>query len=163
LQTGSPAINAGDPAICDIDGSQSDIGYTGGGGTCGTPPTPTATLTPTPTGEPTATLTPTPTTTLTPTPTATGTPVPTPTTDPTAMYLNFSVKFQGIDTKKADQKVKLMVKKVGLADRSFPNITVTANNAGIYSGQVVLAGVTAGDNSRFHQRPQAFSPQILYQ
>lgn len=34
LKVGSPAIDAGDPTICDTDGSRSDLGFTGGGGRC---------------------------------------------------------------------------------------------------------------------------------
>ena len=35
LQQGSPAIDTGDPEICDLDTTRSDMGVYGGGGTCG--------------------------------------------------------------------------------------------------------------------------------
>jgi hypothetical protein len=81
---------------------------------------------------------------LTPTPTTSPTPTPTP--DPQAITLNFSVKFQGITTQKAGQKVKITVHKDGLTDKVFPNVNVTANAGGLYTGQVTLARVAAGNN-----------------
>ena len=35
LQTGSPAINTGDPSLCDTDDTRSDMGLFGGNGDCG--------------------------------------------------------------------------------------------------------------------------------
>lgn len=74
---------------------------------------------------------------VTVTPTATATPLP------NQPVLNFSIKFQGVNQERADQKVKVRVVK-GALDKSFTDINVIAGSAGIYSGGVTLNGVTAG-------------------
>lgn len=104
--------------------------------------TPRPTATPGgPTNTPTPTVTPggptlTPTVTPTVTPPAGGWPV-----------LNFKVKFQGVASKSADQKVRIVVKKAGL-DKTFNNVNVVASDNGIYSGSVTLTDVPAADNYR---------------
>lgn len=60
-----------------------------------------------------------------------------------APVLNFSIKFQGVAAKKADQKVKVNVKKEGV-EREYPNVNVVADSLGVYSGSVILTGVPAG-------------------
>jgi hypothetical protein len=60
--------------------------------------------------------------------------------------LNFKVKFQGVTTKRADQKVTVIAKKTDTnVTKTYSNIVVTANDSGIYSGSVVLADFSAGD------------------
>lgn len=61
----------------------------------------------------------------------------------TAPVLSFKIKFQGISSKKVDQKVKVSVKKTGV-DEAFENVNVSSNNEGIYSGSVILRGVSFG-------------------
>lgn len=56
--------------------------------------------------------------------------------------LNFKIKFQGVTTKRADQKVKMITDCKGADSFSrrdtFPDINVSANDSGIYSGSLVL-------------------------
>lgn len=110
-------------------------------------PTPTATPTgPTPTPTLTPTLAPTPTPTLTPTltPIPTVTPSATPTVTLVVIpVLNFKVKFQGVNSKRADQKVKVKLVK-GSFNKTFDDVLVSADNNGIYSGLVALQGISPG-------------------
>lgn len=85
-----------------------------------------------------------PTATTTPPGGVTGTPTPTTTPDPSqTATVNFKVKFQGISQKRADQKVEVRVTK-GTFEEEFTNINMIANDSGVYSGSVVLTGVTVG-------------------
>lgn len=108
------------------------------------------TNTPRPTSTPGGpTLTPAVTPTVTPGgPTLTPTVAPT-VTPPTGGWpiLNFKVKFQGVASKRADQKVRVVVKKSAL-DKTFNNVNVVADDNGIYSGSVTLTDVPAGNNYR---------------
>lgn len=116
--------------------------------------TPTATRTPTPT--PTGTITISPTLTPTPTGTITITPSLTPTATPipgSVVNLAFKVKFQGIATKKADQKVKITVKRDNFS-KPLEDITVTASSSGVYSGSVALAGVAPGNYQIYIKGPK---------
>jgi len=69
-----------------------------------------------------------------------GQPTVTPTVPPGQPVLNFTVKFQGITQKRADQKVKVRVQKGGL-DKTFEGVTVVADDSGVYSGKVTLVDV----------------------
>ncbi len=57
--------------------------------------------------------------------------------------LNFKVKFQGVDSDKEDQKMKVIVKKGELV-KSFTNVNVSADADGLYSGSVTLTDVPTG-------------------
>lgn len=99
------------------------------------------------------------TTTGTPIPTATGgavgSPTPTVTPDPSqTATLNFSVKFQGISQKRADQKVGVRVVK-GDFEEEFTDINMVSNDSGVYTGSVVLTGVpVSGGYSIFIKGPK---------
>ncbi|PJC77291.1 hypothetical protein CO010_00765 [Candidatus Shapirobacteria bacterium CG_4_8_14_3_um_filter_39_11] len=67
------------------------------------------------------------------------------TTSRTVPVLNFKIKFQGIDTKRADQKVAVIVKKAAGITKTYTDIPVSADSSGVYLGSVVLADFTAGD------------------
>ena len=145
LQAGSPAIDSGDPDIKDPDGSRSDMGVYGGPGACGSDPnlpgctsTPTSTPTPTP---PTATATPT----STPTPTLTPTPTPNP---PGQVKAKFKVKFSGVDNKKPDQIVKVKIGRGETVIQELEQVSLTANNQGIYESQMInlSSTITPGAN-----------------
>ena len=105
-------------------------------------PTNTPTQTPTNTPVPTATRTPTPTNTPVPTntpiPTSvpTNTLAPTPTTAPNTANLSFTVKFQGIASKKPDKNLRLTFKNTGTTPLVYENINTTSNDQGVYSGVV---------------------------
>ncbi|MFH1841128.1 MAG: hypothetical protein ABH807_03180 [Candidatus Shapirobacteria bacterium] len=76
-------------------------------------------------------------------------PTPTTTASPNAIILRFSVKFQGVETKKGYQQVKIRVYKKGVVDRWFDYHEIDgllANDTGIYSGVAILSNVPAGDN-----------------
>lgn len=81
-----------------------------------------------------STITPTLTPTLTPTvmPTVT----PTPTTGITKATLNFKVKFQGINTQKANKTVNIVLKQGTAEKYRFDNTIVTADVNGNYAGTV---------------------------
>jgi len=80
------------------------------------------------------------------TPTVTGSPTATPTTPPGGNpVLNFKIKFQGVTVKRADQKVKVIVKK-GSLNKTFGDVSVVSDDNGIYSGSVTLTEVPAGGN-----------------
>lgn len=96
---------------------------------------PASTLTP-----PTPTLTPSPMPTATPGPTLI--PSPTPTPPPNTPVLNFKIKFQGVTTKRDGQKVRVRVVK-GSFEKDFTDISVSADDSGVYSGAVALANVPA--------------------
>ena len=92
---------------------------------------------------PTPTLTPSPMPTATPGPTLI--PSPTPTPPPNIPVLSFRIKFQGVTTKRDDQKVKVRVVK-GSFEKDFTDIGVSADDNGVYSGTVVLVDVPAGSD-----------------
>jgi len=59
--------------------------------------------------------------------------------------LDFKIKFQGVDSEKEDQKVKVIVKKEGMLVKSFTDVSVSADEDGLYSGSATLTDVPAGD------------------
>jgi len=59
--------------------------------------------------------------------------------------LYFKVKFQAITDKKPDQKVKVIVRHQGGTSKEFSDVNVTANDQGIYSGNVILTDVVPRD------------------
>lgn len=115
----------------------------------------TSTPTPTETIPPQATATPTPTQTPTPTltPVNTGTPTPTATIAPNTPVLNFKIKFQGIDEKRTDQRVKVTVIGNDIS-KPFEDIIVKAGDDGIYSGSIVLSQVPGGSYTIFIKGPK---------
>lgn len=120
-------------------------------------PTPTETQVPVASPTPTETLTPqatvTPTPTQTPIPEDTGTPTPTATIPPNIPVLNFKVKFQGVDQKRADQKVKVTV--IGNDINSpFEEVTVKADDDGFYNGSFALNQVPEGNYTIFIKGPK---------
>lgn len=127
-------------------------------------PTPTETIpmsTETPTPTPTETITPQATNTPTPAPTATPvvTSTPTPTPLPNTPILNFKVKFQGIDSKRADQRIKVTVIGNDIS-KPFEDVTVKADDDGVYSGSVALNQVPAGSYVLFIKGPKHLAKKL---
>ena len=97
---------------------------------------PTPTKTPTPTKKPTATPTSKPAPTSTPTPKATATPTPLPSPTPSKANLEFKVKFQGISSQKSARLVRVMLMQGGSEVYRFDDVSVTADQSGVYLGSV---------------------------
>lgn len=103
------------------------------------------------------------TATQTPTPTPTGTITITPSLTPTAtqapgsvVNLAFKVKFQGIATKRADQKVRVTADCQYSSTAStfttktfYENVNLTSDDNGVYSGSVNLSGQEVGGKCKF--------------
>lgn len=110
---------------------------------------PASTLTPTAFPSPTLILTPTPVPSLAPTATPAPTLVPssTPTPPPNTPVLNFKIKFQGVTTKRDDQKVKVKIWREGdLAGFTYNNVNVSSDDNGVYSGTLALPGIPPDTN-----------------
>jgi hypothetical protein len=82
---------------------------------------------------------------------ATNTPIPTNTPVPSgdAPVINFKVKFQGVTTKKPDQKVKIIIRKDDF-EKVYEDIAVTSNDDGLYSGSFTAEGTAAGSGYTFY-------------
>jgi len=106
-------------------------------------PSPTLTTTPTPVILPMPTVTPSPSPTITPTPTL----LPTPTSTP-RIWINFSVKFQGIGATRSNQVVKVKLSKAG-GENETTETTLTATGSGIYSGRAGFRTIQPGNDLMF--------------
>lgn len=104
--------------------AHNSVGY--GGWTNAVTATPTSGATPTPTIAPTATPTIAPTATPTPTPTSAG------------ITVNFTMKFQGITGAGPNKTASVVVMSGTNTVYSNPNINVTSNGSGVYSGTYSL-------------------------
>lgn len=153
INTVSSMVAGENPNTGSLDASLTISSTTNGsydfttGGANPTPTTGVSVPTVTTNPVPTATNAPAPTVTTAPnpTPTVTTVPAPTATTAPPAnrVILNFSVKFQGVARNAGVKQVLVRVKN-GTFEESIPNVNVTADDTGLYSGRVTLATTAPG-------------------
>lgn len=81
---------------------------------------------------------------------ATATPTPTPTSSPGQVKIRFKVKFSGVNSKKADQIVKVKIGKENNLLQEIEEVNLTANNEGIYESPLITLSPEVNSDSGYY-------------